>query len=92
MKRRNPRSHWIWGAITTSGDAFRNLKLLWESRHREDEYLGTLLNAYIEAGNSVRAHHAGEIYIDMGTMEGYRQAQDFLRSPARFDQIEYRAA
>jgi glucose-1-phosphate thymidylyltransferase len=74
-----PQSNWIWGAITTSGEAFRSLKLLWEARHREDEYLGTLLNAYIDAGNTVRGHYVGETYIDVGTMEGFHRAQDFLR-------------
>jgi glucose-1-phosphate thymidylyltransferase len=79
----NPRSHWIWGAITTSGQAFQELKLLWESRHRQDEYLGTLFNAYIGAGNMVRGHHVGETYIDVGTMQGYQRAQDFLRAQTR---------
>lgn len=78
-------SHWIWGGVTATGEAFHALKLLWESRHRADEYLGHLLNAFIDAGNSVRASHVGETYIDVGTLEGYRAAQDFLRgngSPA----------
>lgn len=80
VKVPNPHAHWIWGAITASGQAFHDLRLLWESRHRDDEYLGTLLNAYIAAGSSVRGHHVGESYIDVGTMEGYHRAQDFLRS------------
>ena len=80
VKVENPHSHWIWGAITTTGEAFRNLKLLWEARHREDEYLGTLLNAYIDAGHTVRGHHVGETYIDVGTMQGFHRAQDFLRA------------
>ena len=79
VKVPNPRSHWIWGAITASGQAFHDLKLMWESRHRQDEYLGTLLNAYIASGSAIRAHHAGETYIDVGAMEGYQRAQDFLR-------------
>lgn len=79
VKVPTPHSNWIWGAITTSGEAFHSLKLLWEARHREDEYLGTLLNAYIDAGNTVRGHHVGETYIDVGTMEGFHRAQDFLR-------------
>ena len=83
VKVPTPHSHWIWGAITTSGQAFHDLKLLWESRHRQDEYLGTLFNAYIAAGNAVRAHHVGETYIDVGTMEGYQRAQDFLRGQTR---------
>lgn len=80
VKQKNARSHWIWGAVTTTGDAFHALKLLWEARHREDEYLGHLLNAYLDAGNIVRATHCGEKYMDVGTMEGYRHAQDFLRA------------
>jgi len=83
VKMPNPRSHWIWGAITTTGEAFRSLKLLWEARHRDDEYFGTLLNAYIEAGNAVRGHYVGEAYMDVGTLEGYRRAQDFLRDQVR---------
>ena len=83
VKAPTPHSHWIWGAIAASGQAFQELKLLWESRHRRDEYIGTLLNAYLAAGNAVRGHHVGETYIDVGTMEGYRQAQDFLRKQAR---------
>lgn len=72
-------SHWIWGAVTTTSRAFHALKLLWESRHREDEYLGHLLNAFIDAGNIVRATHVGEVYMDVGTIQGYHNAQDFLR-------------
>jgi glucose-1-phosphate thymidylyltransferase len=90
VKKADAHSHWIWGAVTTTGSAFRNLKLLWESRHREDEYLGYLLNAYIAAGNVVRSTCAGEIYMDVGTLDGYRQALDFLRvrKPAREDSLK----
>jgi len=80
VKQPDAHSHWIWGAITTTGSALHALRALWESRHRGDEYLGSLLNAYIAAGNLVRGYHVGENYMDVGTLEGYRQAQDFLRS------------
>src|SRR5438067_2794842 len=85
VKRSSPHSHWVWGAVTSTGEAFHNLKLLWESRHRQDEYLGHLLNAYIAAGNIVRSTCSGEIYMDVGTLEGYHQALNFLRrsKPAR---------
>ena len=92
VKVPNPRSHWIWGAISASGDAFHDLKLLWESRHRQDEYLGTLLNAYIASGSAVRGHHVGETYIDVGTMDGYQRAQDFLRAEVRATAIRDTAA
>jgi glucose-1-phosphate thymidylyltransferase len=79
VKQAAVKSPWIWGAVTTTGLAFRELKLLWEARHRCDEYLGDLLNAYIAAGNAVRAAAAGELYLDVGTLHGYRAAQDYLR-------------
>src|SRR5579872_2562695 len=92
VKRADAHSHWIWGAVTTTGSAFHNLKLLWESRHREDQYLGHLLNAYIAAGNLVRSTCAGEIYMDVGTLEGYHQALNFLRKQQPADQEAIRAA
>jgi glucose-1-phosphate thymidylyltransferase len=79
VKQSEAQSHWVWGAVTCAGTAFHALKLLWESRHREDEYLGHLLNAYIAAGNIVHATYAGEHYMDVGTLEGYHAAQDYLR-------------
>jgi glucose-1-phosphate thymidylyltransferase len=79
VKQPQPASHWIWGAVTVSGKAFKALKHLWNARHREDEYLGHLVNAYIAAGNQVRATYSGEHYMDVGTIEGYHSAQDFLR-------------
>ncbi len=83
VKQPNPSSTWIWGAVTASGRAFHELRMLWESRHRADEYLGHLLNAYIAAGNPVHAAPVGEHYMDVGTMEGYHNAQDYLRARRR---------
>jgi glucose-1-phosphate thymidylyltransferase len=83
VKKRDARSHWIWGGVTARGEAFRRLKLLWEARHRADEYLGDLLNAFIAAGNSIQGKYAGETYMDVGTLEGYRAAQDHLRMRVR---------
>ena len=83
VKKADAGSHWIWGAATLSGEAFHRLKLLWESRHRADKYLGGLLNAFIAAGNPVRGEFSGESYMDVGTLEGYRNAQDYLRANLR---------
>ena len=80
VKRKDAASHWVWGAVTARGESFHRLKLLWEARHRSDEYLGDLLNAFIAAGNVVKGRHCGEVYMDVGTMEGYRNAQDYLRT------------
>jgi len=82
VKSSNARSNWIWGAVTTTGEAFHRLKLLWDSRHRGDEYLGDLLNAFLAAGNVVRGRFSGETYMDVGTLEGYRNALDYLRAHA----------
>lgn len=79
VKQPDAHSNWVWGAVTATGAAFHELKLLWEARHREDEYLGHLLNAYIAAGGSVRGSAVGELYMDVGTLQGYRRALDFLR-------------
>ncbi|GAC1655301.1 MAG: sugar phosphate nucleotidyltransferase [Acidobacteriaceae bacterium] len=79
VKQLDAHSQWIWGAVTTTGSAFSALKRLWEARHRTDEYLGHLLNAYISAGNAVRGTYAGEHYMDVGTLEGYHSAQDYIR-------------
>src|SRR5215471_4703354 len=83
VKKNDARSHWIWGAVTAKGESFRRLKHLWESRHRAEEYLGDLLNAFIAAGNVVRGRYSGEIYMDVGTLEGYRNAQDYLRQQSK---------
>jgi dTDP-glucose pyrophosphorylase len=79
VKQKDAHSQWIWGAVTATGEAFHSLKLLWHARHCEDEYLGHLLNAYIAAGNVVRGRFSGETYMDVGTLDGYHRAQDFLR-------------
>ncbi len=85
VKRAGAHSHWIWGAVTASGAAFHALKLLWDARHREDQFLGDLLNAYIAAGNAVRGIFSGEIYMDVGTIGGYHAAQDFLRARKKIE-------
>src|SRR2546423_10885913 len=83
VKRADASSNWIWGAVTCTGAALHALRCLWEARHRADEYLGYLLNAYIPAGNPVRATFAGEHYMDVGTLAGYRAAQEFLQRRAQ---------
>ncbi len=83
VKEKDARSHWIWGAVTAKGESFHRLKLLWEARHRADEYLGDLLNAFIAAGNIVQGKYSGEVYMDVGTLDGYRNAQDYLRAQAK---------
>lgn len=83
VKQPQATSPWVWGSVITAGNAFRELFLLWESRNRQDEYLGHLLNAFIAAGHSVRGSAVGETYMDVGTIDGYHQAQQFLRNRER---------
>jgi hypothetical protein len=58
------------------------LHSLWSEPGRGDEYVGTLINAYLERGGSARGVAAGERYYDVGTVDGYRAAIDALRAPA----------
>ena len=78
VKRARPDSHWIWGGVRTSGRCLNELYALWQERHREDAYLGTLLNEYIARGGDVRSVRAGISYYDVGTLDGYRQAMQTL--------------
>jgi glucose-1-phosphate thymidylyltransferase len=74
VKDTHPGSSWIWGAFKLSGDTMRSLFDLWCERGRGDEYIGTLVNAYLSQGGEAVAVRAGEAYVDVGTLHGYRQA------------------
>jgi glucose-1-phosphate thymidylyltransferase len=82
VKSREPRTSWIWGGFKLRGSTFRELSELWIARGRQDEYLGTLVNAYIANGGQARAIRAGQTYLDVGTVEGFRKAVDLLAGPA----------
>jgi glucose-1-phosphate thymidylyltransferase len=74
VKHPHPRSSWIWGAVKMPGAVFHALHALWKMPGRGDEYLGTLVNAYLARGGSARGIPAGEAYVDVGTLHGYREA------------------
>jgi glucose-1-phosphate thymidylyltransferase len=74
VKQQNPGSPWIWGAFKLSGRTMRELHALWCERNRADEYIGTLVNAYLAAGGAAVGVRAGEAYFDVGTLHGYREA------------------
>uniref|UniRef100_Q022U8 glucose-1-phosphate thymidylyltransferase n=1 Tax=Solibacter usitatus (strain Ellin6076) TaxID=234267 RepID=Q022U8_SOLUE len=71
-----PASHWVWGAFKMPGTIFRSLHELW--RGRGDEYIGTLVNAWLAQGGEARAVRAGTSYLDVGAMEGYVAAMQSL--------------
>ena len=74
VKRRDPTSHWIWGGIRMPGTVFHELYALWCRPEQGDEYLGTLVNAWLAQGGSAVGVRAGQLYLDVGTLDGYRRA------------------
>jgi glucose-1-phosphate thymidylyltransferase len=74
VKEQTPASHWVWGAFRVSGAVLKRLSEIWSARGRSDPYIGTVVNAYIEAGGQASAARAGRAYVDVGTLHGYREA------------------
>jgi glucose-1-phosphate thymidylyltransferase len=83
VKQRDPGTHWIWGAFKMPGRTFHELHALWRAREGRDEYVGTLVNAYIAAGGVALGCKAGESYLDVGTLRGYRAAMQLLGERAQ---------
>ena len=81
VKQPNAGSNWIWGAFKLSGHTFHALRDLWLQPSRGDEYIGTLVNAYLTGGGAAIAVRAGTAYVDVGTVSGYRQAINLLSAP-----------
>ncbi len=82
VRVKNPEiaTNWIWGAMKMPGSVLHELHRLWQDRN--DEYLGTLINAYMAQGGHVRAVRAGKSYVDVGTLNGYREALRLLDTNA----------
>jgi glucose-1-phosphate thymidylyltransferase len=78
VKTAHPSSNWIWGAFKMPGAVLHKLHDLWLERNRADEYVGTLVNAWLERGGHARAIRAGSSYFDVGTMNGYLHAMRIL--------------
>ena len=82
VKMQAAASHWVWGAFRVSGAVLRRLFEIWTIRGRHDPYIGTLVNAFIQAGGHASASHAGQAYVDVGTLHGYREAIRLLSEGA----------
>ena len=82
VKQRDATSNWIWGAFKLPGRVFHDLHALWLARDRQDEYLGTLVNEYLARGGRACGVKAGEAYVDVGTLNGYRAALSLLGQSA----------
>jgi glucose-1-phosphate thymidylyltransferase len=78
VKSKEARSRWVWGAFRLTGWILGELHALWLTREPRDEYLGTLVNAWLRGGGRARAVRAGEAYVDVGTLHGYREALRLL--------------
>jgi hypothetical protein len=74
VKTEGLNAGWIWGALRMPGKIFRQLHQLWIVRGSKDQYLGTVLNAHIAEGARWKGVRAGEVYVDVGTLNGYREA------------------
>ena len=78
VKQPSPRSSLIWGAFGMPGRVLHELHDLWREPGRGDEYIGTLVNAWLARGNVACGVRAGESYVDVGTLGGYRSAITLL--------------
>ena len=78
VKHARPASSWIWGAFKMSGAVLHDMHELWRSRDPSDEYMGTLVNAYLALGGRAVGIRAGHSYVDVGTLHGYREANQLL--------------
>jgi len=87
VKQRNAASDWVWGAFKLTGRHFADLHRLWIERERSDEYLGTLVNSYLALGGNARGVKRGDIYVDVGTLNGFREALRVLSKQATVHEL-----
>lgn len=76
VKSAEAATKWVWGAFRMPGWILRDLHDIWLERH--DEYFGTLVNEYLARGGRARGLQIGESYVDVGTLNGYREALRIL--------------
>ncbi len=74
VKESTPRTSWVWGAFRMPACVLAELHSLWKVRNCQDEYFGTLVNAYLAQGGRASGVYAGTSYVDVGTVHGYREA------------------
>lgn len=78
VKRPGTRSRWVWGAFKLPGRVLHEMHALWQQPGRGDEYIGTLMNAWLAGGGEAWGVRGGETYVDVGTLNGYREAVRLL--------------
>ncbi len=72
VKRESASTKWVWGALKMPGSVLAELYQIW--LEAKDEYLGTLINRYVARGGTAMGLKTGECYVDVGTLNGYREA------------------
>jgi glucose-1-phosphate thymidylyltransferase len=87
VKQPDAQSSWIWGAFKLTGGLLHTLGDLWRERDRRDDYVGTLVNAWLARGGRARAVRHGRAYVDVGTLAGYHEAIRLLRARAPLDHM-----
>lgn len=87
VKKSNAASEWVWGAFKLTGRHFAELYRLWIERDRADEYWGTLVNAYLAQGGTALGVRRGDVYVDVGTLNGYREAMRVLSAQATVHEL-----
>jgi dTDP-glucose pyrophosphorylase len=92
VKQKDSGSQWVWGAFKLPGRVFLQLHDLWREREERDEYLGTLVNAYLDKGGKAKGVPAGKLYVDVGTVDGYRTALQATTAWAHEGQYNHDAA
>jgi hypothetical protein len=80
VKTPRPCSRWIWGAFRMPGRVLHALHDLWLRRGGRDEYIGTLVNAWLAEGGEAIGLRGGTAYVDVGTLHGYREASLLLNA------------
>ncbi len=90
VKDPHATSRWIWGAFKLRGSVLRELAALWAQPDRRDPYIGTLVNAWLARGGRARAVNIGRAYVDVGTVNGYREAVQLLGAASRLDGPSWR--
>jgi len=78
VKSRDAHTRWVWGAFRMPGRIYHELHDFWRARGAADEYVGTLVNAWLGQGGEAAGIRAGAAYVDVGTLHGYREAVRLL--------------
>ena len=92
VKQLQAGSKWIWGAFKLPGAVLHELFQLWCERDRRDAYIGTLVNAYLARGGEARGVRAGQAYVDVGTLHGYREAIRLLSATPQEQDLWHKAS